>query len=98
MASIRNWFRMVLDVAPMAFRTPISRVRSVTDTNMIFINPMAAPINVMIAMSVAATETNDKLSMSMAERLSLLVISKFAWSLIFNFLIMRKIPRASSKV
>jgi len=30
--SKRNWKRMLFRVAPIAFRTPISRVRSVTET------------------------------------------------------------------
>ena len=39
-ASNKNW-RMILPcVAPMALRTPISRVRSFTETNMIFIIPI----------------------------------------------------------
>ncbi len=39
--SKRNWKRMLFRVAPIAFRTPISRVRSVTETNMMFITPTA---------------------------------------------------------
>ena len=39
-ASIRNCSRMVRRFAPMALRTPISRVRSATDTNMMFMMPM----------------------------------------------------------
>ena len=39
-ASIRNCSRMVRRLAPMALRTPISRVRSTTDTNMMFMMPM----------------------------------------------------------
>src|SRR5438067_8352 len=35
-ASTRNWNRMLNRVAPSALRTPISRVRSVTDTSMMF--------------------------------------------------------------
>ena len=38
-ASVVNWMRMVRRVAPMALRTPISRVRSVTETSMMFITP-----------------------------------------------------------
>ena len=32
--SIRNWLRIALSVAPKALRTPISRVRSTTETNL----------------------------------------------------------------
>ena len=39
-ASIRNWSRMLKRVAPSALRMPISRVRSVTDTSMMFMMPM----------------------------------------------------------
>ena len=38
--SMRNWKRMLRRVAPNAFRTPISRVRSVTLTSMMFMIPM----------------------------------------------------------
>ena len=39
-ASIRNWERMSRSRAPTAIRIPISRVRSVTDTSMMFMIPM----------------------------------------------------------
>src|SRR5665213_981586 len=39
--SIRNWVRMTRLRAPIAFRMPISRVRSVTVTSMMFITPIA---------------------------------------------------------
>ncbi len=39
MASSVNCIRMIFFVAPIAFLTPISRVRSVTETSMIFITP-----------------------------------------------------------
>ena len=38
--SVRNWNRIVEVFAPKAFRMPISRVRSVMDTSMIFITPI----------------------------------------------------------
>ena len=40
MASIRNWLRISIPRAPTDMRRPISRVRSVTDTYMIFIMPI----------------------------------------------------------
>ena len=55
--STRNWLRMVNFVAPIAFRMPISCVLSVTDTSMMFIRPMAAPMSVMRPMKVAANAT-----------------------------------------
>jgi len=39
-ASSRNWVRIALRGAPRAFRTPISRVRSVTATSMMFMIPI----------------------------------------------------------
>lgn len=39
-ASSRNWSRMPPSVAPIALRIPISRVRSVTETSMIFMIPI----------------------------------------------------------
>ena len=39
-ASVRNWVRMLNRVAPSALRTPISRIRSVTETSMMFMTPM----------------------------------------------------------
>jgi hypothetical protein len=39
-ASIRNCSWMLPRVAPRAMRTPISRVRSVTETSMMFMMPM----------------------------------------------------------
>ena len=51
-ASTTNWVRMVLSCAPSAFRIPISRVRSVTDTNMMFMMPMPPTSSEMPAMAV----------------------------------------------
>ena len=55
MASIKNCVIIVRYVAPKALRTPISRVRSVTDTSMIFIIPMP-PTN----KEIAATAPRNK--------------------------------------
>ena len=38
-ASTRNWRKMSRARAPTAMRNPISRVRSVTETNMMFMMP-----------------------------------------------------------
>jgi hypothetical protein len=49
----------VLRFAPMAFRTPISRVRSVTLTSMMFITPMPPTTSEMEVMAtVTAKKTN----------------------------------------
>ena len=48
-ASVRNCHRMRPFLAPMAFFRPISRVRSVTDTSMMFITPMPPTSREMLA-------------------------------------------------
>ncbi len=44
-ASMRNWVRMSRRRAPTAFRMPISRVRSFTETSMMFMIPMPPTSN-----------------------------------------------------
>ena len=49
--------------APMALRTPISRVRSVTDTSMMFITPMpptSRPIELSTTITSATTEVSER--------------------------------------
>ena len=48
-ASMRNWMTMLLRSAPMARRMPISRVRSVTVTSMMFMMPMPPTSRLMAA-------------------------------------------------
>ncbi len=48
-ASIVNCSRIVRLVAPMALRTPISRVRSVTETSMMFMTPTPPTIRPTLA-------------------------------------------------
>jgi len=55
MTSTKNWVRMAALEAPRLFRVPISRVRSLTDTSMMFIKPMPAPNSVMSPMNTAAS-------------------------------------------
>ena len=50
-ASVRNCRRMSPRRAPTAMRMPISRVRSVTDTSMMFITPMPPTISEITAMA-----------------------------------------------
>ena len=45
-----NWRMMALSRAPRALRMPISRVRSVTDTSMMFMMPMPPTTREMAAM------------------------------------------------
>ena len=49
-ASMRNWATMLPRWAPMARRMPISRVRSVTVTSMMFMMPMPPTSSEMAAM------------------------------------------------
>lgn len=93
--SIKNWFLMVCCVAPMALRTPISRVRSVTLTSIMFINPMAAPSNVMRPMMVAPAVTFCRFSIRSVARLSDLTMSKSSLAPIGSFLIFLNMPVAS---
>ena len=53
-ASARNWNKMSRLFAPTAFRSPISLVRSVTDTSIIFIIPMAPTVSVILAIQTKA--------------------------------------------
>jgi hypothetical protein len=50
-ASMMNWRRMSLLLAPTAFRMPISRVRSVTETYMMFMMPIPPTTSEMPAMA-----------------------------------------------
>ena len=54
-ASIRNWNRMCRPFAPMDIRSPISRVRSATDTYMMFMIPMPPTSNDMPAIQANRT-------------------------------------------
>ena len=56
-ASTTNCDRMVRSLAPSALRMPISRVRSVTDTSMMFMMPMPPTSSEMLAMPVRITMT-----------------------------------------
>ena len=51
--SVRNCSRIRFFLAPMAFFRPISLVRSVTDTSMIFITPMPPTSREMLAIQIS---------------------------------------------
>ncbi|MNE36162.1 hypothetical protein D3C80_1299630 [compost metagenome] len=51
-ASNKNCLRITAGFAPIAFLIPISRVRSVTETNLIFIKPIEAPIKVITPIAI----------------------------------------------
>ena len=52
-ASMTNWPRMSFCLAPRDFRMPISLVRSVTDTSMMFIMPIPPTSREMAAMATS---------------------------------------------
>ena len=54
-ASSMNWKVMSARLAPMALRIPISRVRSVTVTNMMFITPIPPTSSEMAAIAPSRT-------------------------------------------
>ena len=55
--SVRNWTITSRVVAPRALRMPISRVRSVTDTSMMFMMPMPPTTREMAAIPPTAAES-----------------------------------------
>ena len=67
-ASVRNCRRIAAGVPPSALRRPISRVRSFTDTNMMFMTPMPPTINdsaaTPISNVVSVSSTDDVVSMT----------------------------------
>ncbi|MNR18871.1 hypothetical protein D3C85_1356220 [compost metagenome] len=91
MASIKNCLRITDGFAPIAFLIPISRVRSVTDTNMMFIKAIEAPSSVIIPMAIPPIFTTFRFSIKVWATASLLVISKLLLSPIFIFLILLNI-------
>ena len=54
-ASVRNCRRMIRGVAPSALRRPISRIRSVTETSMMFMTPMPPTSSEIAAMPPSRT-------------------------------------------
>ena len=56
-ASVTNCANITRSFAPMALRMPISFVRSVTDTSMMFMMPMPPTSSEMLAMPVKITMT-----------------------------------------
>ena len=53
-ASMRNWKRISERLAPSAFRTPISRVRSVTEIDMMAMTPMPPTMSAMDEITISA--------------------------------------------
>ena len=61
--SVRNCSRMALVLAPRDLRIPISRVRSVTDTSMMFITPIPPTIREMAATAAMKLVTRPMTSL-----------------------------------
>ena len=75
-ASVRNWPRMSPFCAPIALRMPISRVRSVTVTSMMFITPMPPTSS-----EIAATAASSTVKVWLFE---LVAVRSDAWLRIVN--------------
>ena len=63
MDSVRNWNNIVDVLAPRAFRMPISRVRYVMETSIIFITPIP-PTTRDIALTAAMNMVNTFMTVS----------------------------------
>ena len=87
---------MVLAFAPKALRTPISRVRSVTETNIIFISAIVEPKIVMILIIQAAIYNTLVFSAALFNKSSLRSIPKLLSSTGFKPLIFLNVKMASS--
>ena len=72
-ASVMNWRRMSPRRAPRALRVPISRVRSVMLTSMMFITPIPPTSRLMAAMALMASLTVFSMLVISSTRLSMLV-------------------------
>ena len=71
--SMINCTRILPLVAPKAFRVPISRVRSVMETSMMFITPMPPTTRLIPAMTATASPMVDSISVMDSIMLSILV-------------------------
>ena len=70
--SVINCMRMADAGAPSALRVPISRVRSVTETIMMFITPMPPTSSEMAAMAEMPRDTVFSISVMLSTRLEML--------------------------
>ena len=68
--STRNWSRISLSCAPSALRRPISRVRSVTETSMMFMMPMPPTSRLMAPMLPRKTVNVCDTSLATSSRLA----------------------------
>ena len=78
-ASIRNCCKILPCRAPMAMRTPISLVRSVTDTSMIFITPMPPTTSEIRAIQEISRVIAPVVFSMVCLMLSLLLVKKSSW-------------------
>ena len=93
--SYKNCDRISFRVAPNAFVNPISFVRSFTATSIIFISPIAAPINVINAIPIVPFSKKPRFVKRDCAMLSLLSIKKFSSSVTASFLIGLNVAVAS---
>ena len=90
-ASMRNWLKMSTPRAPTLMRRPISRVRSVTDTYMMFIMPMPPTTSEMPAMQASSVVIRSVVEFSMVLSSCWLRMVKSSSSLSFSLWLRRSI-------
>ena len=78
--SIRNWSRMSRRRAPIALRIPISRVRSVTVTSMMFMIPIPPTTSEMPAIAPSTRVRMPVIWLAAESRSCWLVTWKSAWA------------------
>ena len=96
MASMMNCVMMLRFLAPTARRIPISRVRSVTETSMMFMMPMPAASNAIELTTATPTRTVRVKALNWAIKESLEAMSKLSGSPGGTLRMMRSRPRTSS--
>ena len=90
-ASVTNWARIAVRGAPMALRIPISRVRSVTVTSMMFITPIPPTSS-----EIAATAPSRIVNVSLV---SWLVCRRLPWLRTLNGVVApAEIPWRESRI
>ena len=95
-ASIRNWLRISIPRAPTDIRSPISRVRSVTDTYIIFIIPIPPTTSEIPAIQASRVVIRSVVEFSIVLSSCWLRIVKSSSSLSFSLCSRRRILVISS--
>ena len=94
--SNRNCMRMLRRLAPIAFLMPISRVRSVTETNMMFITPIPPTNSAIPVTSRPMPRTAPTTLLNAPSRESSLLMVKLSSSIGLNLRILRISPITSN--